>query len=304
MKNRIIEMRKNKIGYKKIAKEVGLGVNEVSKILIENGYINHVKLPSKEIIDKICLDYKNGLSTRDLEKKYNITRSRITSILLINKVNINKTSYHCNYKKKVNHNYFNKIDSQSKAYILGLLYADGYINEKTYQIELTLKKDDIELIEFVQKELDCSYKIKERESNLNGKTFKSNRLVIYSKQLVNDLTKLGCHQKKSLTLKFPTEEQVPKELIHHFMRGYFDGDGCICANAFSVIGTIDFLKVFVNNIRNNCSISNAEQWKPCGNATEWRHTSKKDAIIIYNYLYKDSQISLKRKEDRFKQLLK
>lgn len=304
MKNKIIEMRKNKIGYKKIAKEVGLGVNEVSKILIENGYIDHVTLPSNDIVCNICTDYKNGLSTRDLEKKYNITRSRITSILLINKVNINKKSYHYNHAKKVNHDYFNKIDSQSKAYILGLLYADGYINEKTYQIELTLKQDDIELIKFVQKELDCSYEIKQRESNLNGKIFKSNRLIIYSKQLTNDLVNLGCHQKKSLTLKFPTEEQVPKELIHHFMRGYFDGDGCICASAFSVIGTIDFLKVFVNNIRNNCSISNAEQWKPCGNATEWRHTSKKDAILIYNYLYKDSQISLKRKEDRFKQLLK
>lgn len=304
MKNKIIEMRKNKIGYKKIAKEIGLGVNEVSKILIENGYIDHVKLPSEEIIHNICIDYKNGISTRDLEKKYSITRSRITSILLIKGMNINKPSYHCKYDKKVNHNYFNKIDSQSKAYILGLLYADGYINEKTYQIELTLKQEDIELIEFVKNELECSYEIKERESKLNGKIFKSNRLTIYSKQLVNDLIKLGCCQKKSLILKFPTEEQVPQELIHHFMRGYFDGDGCICASAFSVIGTIDFLKCFVSIIRDNCSISKAEQWKSCGNATEWRHTSKKDAILIYNYLYKESKISLKRKEDKFKQLLK
>ena len=304
MKNKIIEMRKNKIGYKKIAKELNLGVNEVSKILIENGYIDHVTLPSDDIVNNICIDYRNGLSTRKLEEKYNITRSRITSILLINDVKINKSSYHSNYNEKVNHNYFNLIDCEEKAYILGLLYADGYVNEKTYQIEITLKNEDIELLNFIKEKLECSYEIKQRESLLNEKTFKSNRLTIYSKKLVQDLIRLGCHQNKSLTLKFPTEEQVPKEYIHHFMRGYFDGDGCICYGAFIVIGTKDFLNKFVFHIRENCDISSAEQWKPCGNATEWRHTSKKDAIKIYNYLYKNSTISLKRKENKFKQLLK
>lgn len=48
-----------------------------------------------------------------------------------------------------------------------------------------------------------------------------------SQKTVDDLKQLGCIERKSLILKFPTEEQVPFDLLHHFIRGYFDGDGSI-----------------------------------------------------------------------------
>lgn len=45
--------------------------------------------------------------------------------------------------------------------------------------------------------------------------------------MVKDLVRLGVHQNKSLTLLFPTEDQIPKELQIYWILGYFDGDGCI-----------------------------------------------------------------------------
>ena len=45
--------------------------------------------------------------------------------------------------------------------------------------------------------------------------------------MFNDLIKQGCVPNKSLILTFPNKHQVPKNLINHFIRGYFDGDGSI-----------------------------------------------------------------------------
>ena len=51
--------------------------------------------------------------------------------------------------------------------------------------------------------------------------------IIRCKCDFSDLNKLGVVERKSLILTFPTEQQVPKHLMPHFIRGYFDGDGSV-----------------------------------------------------------------------------
>ena len=70
-----------------------------------------------------------------------------------------------------------------------------------------------------------------------------------SQKTVNDLKRLGCIENKSLVLTFPTYDQVPEELIYHFIRGYFDGDGSVSINSknykyahISIVGTENFIK--------------------------------------------------------------
>lgn len=50
---------------------------------------------------------------------------------------------------------------------------------------------------------------------------------INSKISIKNLAKKHGVGKDKLTkiLKFPTEDIVPRDLIRHFMRGYFEGDG-------------------------------------------------------------------------------
>lgn len=36
---------------------------------------------------------------------------------------------------------------------------------------------------------------------------------------------IGVNFRKTFDLKMPN---IPDEMIRHFIRGYFDGDGCIC----------------------------------------------------------------------------
>lgn len=65
-------------------------------------------------------------------------------------------------------------------------------------------------------------------SSIQNSNNKDKSTVNFSSlSLCKDLTKLGAKRNKSLTLEFPSDEIVPKKYKHHFIRGYFDGDGCI-----------------------------------------------------------------------------
>lgn len=50
------------------------------------------------------------------------------------------------------------------------------------------------------------------------------RLTINNKHISKRLAELGCGKAKTSVITFPTLEQVPENLIHHFIRGYFDGN--------------------------------------------------------------------------------
>lgn len=296
--DKVISLRKQKVGYKKIARELNLTFGQVSDILINNGLYSHVTMPDEETI-KVLIDNYNNHSVKELSKMTGIGQERIMSILKIKQVKLRPFGSHKNYYNNINHNYFKVINDEHKAYWLGFLYADGYNNEKLYQVEMTLKYEDKYILEELKKDCESIYDIKYKEVNLNGKVFPCNRLTLYSKEISKDLKKLGCMQKKSLIIKFPTEEQVPDNLIHHFMRGYFDGNGCISGNNFMLNSTKDFLDEYIKRLRNNTDISKAGYFSVDGQGHRWSHASKRDLQKIFNFLYKDATIYLHRKYNKF-----
>lgn len=97
-------------------------------------------------------------------------------------------------------------------------------------------------------DLDSTYPIREDVSkHLNNPNCQIQVIQsLRSQKTVNDLKRLGCTEQKSLNLTFPTKEQVPPHLLHHFIRGYFDGDGSISLynNDYhvSIVGTESFIK--------------------------------------------------------------
>lgn len=296
--DKVISLRKQKVGYKKIARELNLTFGQVSDILIDNGLYSHVTMPDEETI-KVLIDNYNNHSVKELSKMTGIGQERIMSILKIKQVKLRPFGSHKNYYNNINHNYFKVINDEHKAYWLGFLYADGYNNEKFYQVEITLKDEDKYILEELKKDCESIYDIKYKEVNLNEKVFPCNRLTLYSKEISQDLKKLGCMQKKSLIIKFPTEEQVPDNLIHHFMRGYFDGNGCISGNNFMLNSTKDFLDEYIKRLRNNTDISKAGYFSVDGQGHRWSHASKRDLQKIFNFLYKDATIYLHRKYNKF-----
>lgn len=241
--------------------------------------------------------YKTGKSLTQIGKELGVNRKRLSKDFKELGINVLPNGQ----KHLYNYNVFKQIDTEEKAYWLGFLYADGYINIDK-GIELTLAEYDYDhLVKFRDFIGDKSIKISYKES------CKAYRVCINSKEIAQDLINLGCKQAKSLTLTFPTSEQVPEYLIHHFMRGYFDGDGCVydCYDqkAFSILGTHDFLNKYEEYL-----LLALEREYPTKRLHDKRHSENTEFIQYtgnlqskkwFSFLYNNATIYLERKYNKF-----
>ncbi len=108
------------------------------------------------------------------------------------------------------------------AYVLGFFCADGAMTinpcgSKYLDFDIT----DKDLLLKIKRCLNAHQIITRRNHN-KGKD--SYRLQIGSKKIFNDLLIMGLTPKKTFRFNMPF---VPTSLFSHFVRGYFDGDGCI-----------------------------------------------------------------------------
>jgi hypothetical protein len=254
--------------------------------------------------EKIEYAIKSGKTIKDLALEFKMDRHMVSRQLRKRGF---KTNLHG--KLPINNNIFNTIDNEEKAYWLGFLYADGNVHldkkKKNYKIELSLKESDLEHIEKFKKFLSSNNKISYREK------VKAYRISIGNNIIGKDLISLGCFIKKSNILKFPTKEQVPKELQKHFVRGYLDGDGSVCLSTrikskgrisltVSFLGTKEFLEKMIYNLnfpKNNLTITNKNSEANCFTLQYGNYHSYK----ILEYLYENSNIYLKRKYQKYLQ---
>lgn len=133
--------------------------------------------------------------------------------------------------------FFDEINTEEKAYILGFLYADGCnFTSKTGQksFQFTQLEQDLDILEQIKEKLKTNYPYHIEVQKTNGK--KKYVLKIFSNRLCDNLSRLGVTPKKSLTLTFP---KIKEDLIPHFIRGYFDGDGCIWMGKPKLVTSFD-----------------------------------------------------------------
>lgn len=175
-------------------------------------------------------DYQAGMSLRQLEKKYHHTRQILSKLLRAMEVNIRDNTIN---SRKYYHNedFFHQINTEEKAYWLGFFYADGFIEAKrqngNQKFGITLKAhDDGHLSKFLEA-IEGTNPIKYYKGSGYCENGEYARVLMTSQKTVDDLKDKGVVEEKTLKLKFPTTDIVPKELMHHFIRGYFDGDGSL-----------------------------------------------------------------------------
>ena len=205
-------------------------------------------------------------------------------------------------KYPLNELYFDNIDTEEKAYFLGFLYADGYNFTKRTRVLLGLQARDKEILEklssFLQPTKPLQFSTKEYDRKKGRNSQDQYVLVINSRHISERLVELGCVYKKSLILKFPTEDQVPNYLLRHFVRGYFDGDGCVEKKGASLMGTLDFCKSLANIIKDKFNVNFYIRTKGKNNAAEACLKSKA-ARTFLKWIYDDSTIYLQRKYAKF-----
>ncbi|HBA04247.1 MAG TPA: hypothetical protein DCW51_10045, partial [Clostridium sp.] len=170
---------------------------------------------------------KNNYQTKTYkELSKNLSgRTKSAIDLKINRLGLKKSPY------IYDHDFFEKINTEEKAYWLGFFYADGcvFINKETNSGECCIKlySGDYKHLQKFNKSLNGNVPItyNDRICSFNNKIQHSCSIRCYSIKMANDLISHGCLVNKTFLIELP---QIDKSLMNHFIRGFFDGDGCIC----------------------------------------------------------------------------
>lgn len=212
------------------------------------------------------------------------------------------------YSQTKNHNYFNEIDTEEKAYFLGLMQSDGWLHAKSdnsKQIGLCLEEDYI--IEKFKSELQTENKVVVRAYNDHRKTLY--QLQVDSAVLYKDLYNLGVGDKFN-------DQYMPvlrEDLYNHYIRGLFDGDGTVCPHeetknihigllgGYRSMSQVSFYLAYKLGIfQTQPAICNNK----CFNDTNkklysLRFADSREVETIFNFLYKNATVYIKRKHDVF-----
>ena len=189
---------------------------------------------------------------------------------------------------------------RAKTYFLGFLYADGYNNTDRNSVALSLNEDDKEILEKLNNLLQSNKPLQYVELK-SANSSNQYRLVIANKHISQKLVELGCDKAKTYSLMFPSEKQVPRHLIRHFVRGYFDGDGWIGKKSICVVSTLDFCNSLAEILKEqfniNCYIRARHPERK--NNIRMLELNNKSARTFLEWIYKGSNIHLQRKYERY-----
>jgi predicted transcriptional regulator len=221
---------KQRLSINKIADELGVSFSSVNSYMKELGIpirsrresISKIRqFVTEEELRKMYLEEK--MSAQEIADKYNCCNASVLKYMEICDIERRKTREYVidRSNKTVNENFFKEWNKEV-AYVLGVLITDGSIDRATGNIRLSMT--DFDVIEAVAKAMDLKGGIVDRSL----KKGKPQRLLsICRSNMLTDLIALGLTARdKTLKQRFP---DVPTEYRSHFLRGVFDGDGCIVA---------------------------------------------------------------------------
>lgn len=219
-----------------------------------------------------------------------------------------------------NKDYFNIIDTPTKAYWLGFLYADGYTTiDDRWGLEIM--KSDEEHLQNLLNEIEYSGKMKGRKR----KNTETCSVLIKNKDMTNSLRQKGVIPNKTEVLTFPATEILNPMFYKDFIRGFFDGDGCVTYTVkprvrkdrnnkvySRAVREINFCcksKLFIDVLdsilKENGICFNMYLNAKHNNLYYLRTSNVQTMRSFYDFIYSDSipQNRLKRKYDKFSLLL-
>lgn len=209
---------------------------------------------SPEEIDFIVNNYHTMTST-ELADKFNCSIGFITKIWHDHGLRGKERRI---YKLK-NQDYFAIIDSPAKAYFLGLIASDGCVHTKKSNTNqdillISLKSYDKYILNVLKNELGLDKPIRHNQSN------DTVTIEVVSDKICSDLKKYNITPNKTWTFK---PNNISDKYMSHFIRGYFDGDGCITTTnklrpsdySISIVGNKECMQ-YISNYLKKININN------------------------------------------------
>jgi hypothetical protein len=252
-----------------------------------------VDLPISQIIS----DYQSGMTLTQVASKHNTSKRTILR-RLISIDQTRRTNSDANRSYSLNPSFFEKIDTEQKAYWLGFLLADGNIayngrKRKGRALRIALQKRDVTHLIKLKEAIGSSHPIKP------DKKRKCVWLCISSRPLTEPLEIAGWHDFKQSgdTRIF---QSVPHILIPHVIRGMIDGDGCITKDRRRyILGFTDLHKsivIWFDEAIHRLGFPSKSKPYNAKKHKNWNILySHKRVPELLRFLYQDSSIFLDRK---------
>jgi intein-encoded DNA endonuclease-like protein len=167
--------------------------------------------------------YNELKNLKKVAKSFGVSLRPIKRILKKNNVELTNRRYN------LNHDYFEEIDTEEKAYWLGFLFADGCVRKTKSGSQLTLKLSvkDVNHLKKFKTDINSEHNVVYSQSNTISKkgtpSVSDNCLIrVNSNKLIDDLINQGCMPRKTFTIDKP---KINEKFYKDFIRGFYDGDG-------------------------------------------------------------------------------
>lgn len=210
------------------------------------------------------------------------------------------------FSNKINSDFFTKDFTPNSIYLLGLLWADGYIHSKSNSISLECVKEDIDYfypIFLTTGEYNLSYRKREGR--------REQGLINCSSLELSSFLKTNDYLFKSTTTPSKILSIIPKNLHSYFYLGWSDGDGCFYYNdkktliQFIISGSYDqdwnCLGLLCNSLDINYRIDKFITNKK-HKYSRFLINKNEDILRFGNFIYNDLSLGLPRKLHKFKDI--
>lgn len=205
--------------------------------------------------------------------------------------------------------------SPNMAYILGYLFADGCIVKDLKGFRINLAEKDLCVLEFMRAELGVRMALQSMPAkvcSLSGRLAQPQwSLIVNSKAIVKRLMALGMKPRKTFNDDpFP---DVPDDMMPHFIRGCFDGDGSACTYkvnrgwggcSVSYVGSIKFVTGFRDALVRLAGMSNKPLQMRYGKTVTYCNiawSGINDLQAFYRFVYpNDHGFCLSRKRNKIR----
>ena len=294
-----------------MALEIGCSKSTISNHRKHLGIsASDLNIKLREHTEYICEQYGKKTSST-LAKELSCSKQFIHKIWTENNIS---EKYQKHQVYILNENYFQKIDTHSKAYFLGFICADGCVyrrNNHQGMLSISVKDSDIEVLNNFKKDIKTEKPI--HFSQQREKTIMAT-LQLTSDILIEDLLKLGVGVRKTFDLSIKEiTDKIPMNLIPSFILGYFDGDGSIdiakdgtiSKSHIRIAGPISTLTDFQSllkkfEIESTIIVDKRKYKEPFGSLEVINTTNK---YLFLKLIYSFYNISLSRKKERAIELL-
>jgi hypothetical protein len=249
-------------------------------------YSQLTSLQKQEIIDA----FSSGMECRYISTALNFSGRAVPRVLAEAGINTKRRNRYV-----LNENYFDVIDSQVKAYLLGLLAADGCVTTKDY---VTFESIDQELTHLLKQELEYSGSTRVIKPQNYAPHY---RINFSSRQLATALRKLGvvAGRGSSGIYYFPDSNYLAAYVL-----GYFDGDGCAYVNpnrsggSICIVGSYEFTSELAKLLG-----MGAVKEHQSKSVYYWTIYSRDNINKFYQLIYQYPGLGLQRKKYKIQQIL-